>query len=134
MELARFLSDADDHVKARAVQTLAALTPTSVQVSLPAHRIVTEDNVKFFGIQVTADSASWEVKRRYSSFRAARDILPNSLLPDEPFPRKYRLWGCEGERLEARRLALVPERPPPREARAAREGLAAGPLEYESCS
>lgn len=79
-----------------------------VKVRLPKEKIETRDGVTYFCIEVVqGNDVSCTVMRRYSNFLALSHVLDHvTSISHIPFPRKHFFFGCEGERLEARRSCL----------------------------
>lgn len=78
-------------------------------VRLPSELIEDRFGITYFSIEVTPSDGRpvWRVLKRYNDFDRLADLLGGQArtIMSTPFPRKH-LTGCQGHKLEARRLAL----------------------------
>jgi len=96
--------------KAKQAQQAAPVTQRLgiAQVVLPAEAIELRETVNFFAVDVTPEGIAepWRVMRRYNDFLNLQASLGSGAhFPGACFPKKH-LFGCKGEKLEARRCAL----------------------------
>jgi len=83
-------------------QRLPAFQLNVVSVQIPRGLIMERQGVTYFSIDITDSSGqAWRIMRRYSEIRRLRDQLNVAY----PFPKKH-LFGCYGQKLEARRAGL----------------------------